>query len=124
MGKPPGTPVNLLATDAIVWNIQVSWGFPAGAGDTAYTELEQATTSNGQDPLLLANVSYPSVSYQHGPMLAGVSRWYRERLVDRIGNKGDWTAWIRGGSSSDASEILGNITEGFLTAEDGRTSNR
>lgn len=118
VGKP-GKPVNLLATDTIVWNIHVSWGFPAGAGDTAYTELEQATTSDGQNPLLLANVPYPSVSYQHGPMPAGVSRWYRARLVDRIGNKGDWTAWTRGESSSDASEILGNITEGFLTAEDG-----
>lgn len=118
VGKPD-TPVNLLATDNIIWNIHVSWGFPAGAGDTAYTELEQATTPDGQNPLLLANVPYPSVSYQHGPMPAGVSRWYRARLVDRIGNKGDWTPWTRGESSSDASEILGDITEGFLTAEDG-----
>ncbi|WP_205957445.1 host specificity protein J, partial [Pantoea stewartii] len=37
-GKP-GTPVNLMATDNVVWAIDVTWGFPDGSGDTAYTEI-------------------------------------------------------------------------------------
>lgn len=118
-GKP-GTPVSLKATDDVVWAIDITWAFPDGSGDTAYTEIQQATTADGQNPLLLANVPYPGVSYQHGPMPAGVRRWYRARLVDRIGNKGDWTPFVGGMSNVDATALLKDVTDKFLTAEDGK----
>lgn len=119
IGKP-GTPVNLLASDNIVWNINVTWAFPAGSGDTAYTEIQVTTTADGLNPQFLAYVPYPGVSYQHGPMPAGVRRWYRARLVDRIGNTGDWTAFVEGASNADADDILGNIIEDFMNSEDGK----
>ncbi|WP_261666989.1 host specificity protein J [Erwinia mallotivora] len=118
-GKP-GTPVSLSATDNVVWNIDLTWAFPDGSGDTAYTEIEVATTADGQSPQFLAYVPYPGVSYQHGPMPAGVRRWYRARLVDKIGNTGDWTAFVAGMSSVDSTALLGDITDKFLTAEDGK----
>lgn len=37
-GKP-GTPTNFRATDNVVWNIYLAWGFPEGSGDTAFTEI-------------------------------------------------------------------------------------
>nr|WP_243466040.1 DUF1983 domain-containing protein [Sodalis glossinidius] len=125
--RDKGDWVNVGETSAQGFSVQ---GIYAGGYDVRVRAVNAAevsspwghapsTTSDGQNPLLLANVPYPAVNYQHGPLPAGVSRWYRARLVDRIGNKGDWTPWVRGESSSDASEILGNITEGFLTAEDG-----
>ncbi|WP_241610125.1 host specificity protein J [Rosenbergiella epipactidis] len=116
----PGTPVNLLATDDVVWNINLTWAFPDGSGDTAYTELQVATTADGQNPQLLTLVPYPSSNYQHGPMPAGVRRWYRARIIDKIGNKGDWTAFVEGQSSIDASEILGDITNQVLQSEAGK----
>ncbi|MEG7418120.1 DUF1983 domain-containing protein, partial [Serratia marcescens] len=119
VGKP-GTPVNLMASDNVVWAIDITWGFPSGAGDTAYTEIEQATTADGQNPLLLANVPYPGVSYQHGPMPAGVRRWYRARLVDRIGNKGDWTPFVAGMSNVDADDLIGSVVDDYLNSEDGK----
>nr|WP_129952734.1 host specificity protein J [Rahnella sp. RFA10(1/100)] len=119
VGKP-GTPTNLLATKDVVWNIDITWGFPAGSGDTAYTELEVTTTADGLNPQFLAYVPYPGVSYQHGPMPAGVRRWYRARLVDRIGNTGDWTAFVEGASNADADDILGDIIEDFMNSEDGK----
>lgn len=119
VGKP-GMPVNLMASDNVVWAIDITWGFPSGAGDTAYTEIEQATTADGQNPLLLANVPYPGVSYQHGPMPAGVRRWYRARLVDRIGNKGDWTAFVAGMSNVDADDLIGSVVDDYLNSEDGK----
>lgn len=121
VGKP-GTPTNLLATKDVVWNIDITWGFPAGSGDTAYTELEVATTADGLNPQFLAYVPYPGVSYQHGPMPAGVRRWYRARLVDRIGNTGAWTAFVEGASNADADadDILGDIIEDFMNSEDGK----
>lgn len=118
-GKP-GTPVNLMATDNVVWAIDVTWSFPEGSGDTAYTEIQVATTADGQNPQFLAYVPYPGVGYQHGPMPAGVRRWYRARLVDRIGNTGDWTAFVEGASSVDASALLGDITEQVLQTDAGK----
>ncbi|MBP2197231.1 host specificity protein J [Pantoea cypripedii] len=119
VGKP-GTPVSLLASDDVVWAIDIQWGFPEGSGDTAYTELQVATTADGQNPLFLAYVPYPGVSYQHGPMPAGVRRWYRARLVDRIGNVGDWTEFVTGASSVDATALLGDITEQVLQTDAGK----
>jgi len=118
-GKP-GTPVNLRATDNVVWAIDVTWAFPDGSGDTSYTEIQVATTADGQNPQFLAYVPYPGVSYQHGPMPAGVRRWYRARLVDRIGNTGDWTAFTEGASSIDATALLGDITEQVLKTDAGK----
>ena len=106
-GKP-GTPVNLMATDNVVWNIDITWGFPEGSGDTAYIEIQVATTADGQNPQFLAYVPYPGVSYQHGPMPAGVRRWYRARLVDKIGNVGDWTAFVAGMSNVNADDLIGS----------------
>ncbi|MDF7657644.1 host specificity protein J [Erwiniaceae bacterium L1_54_6] len=119
VGKP-GTPVSLLASDDVVWAIDVQWGFPTGSGDTAYTELQVATTADGQNPLFLAYVPYPGVSYQHGPMPAGVRRWYRARLVDRIGNVGDWTVFVAGATNSSADDLIGSVVEEFMQSEDGK----
>ena len=115
-GKP-GTPQNLLASDDVVWNINVTWAFPDGSGDTAYTELQRATTDDKANPLELANVTYPATSYQHGPMPAGVRQWYRARLVDRIGNAGDWTEWVMGMSSVDVSDYMEDILEQMKETE-------
>ncbi len=115
----PGTPQALAATDDVVWAIDITWAFPDGSGDTAYTEIQRATTEDRANPQLLALVPYPATHYQHGPMRAGVSQWYRARLVDRIGNTGDWTDWAAGQSSSNAGDYLDMIgdtleqTEGY-----------
>ncbi|MDA3133864.1 host specificity protein J [Atlantibacter subterraneus] len=109
-GKP-GKPQNLLASDDVVWNIDLTWAFPDGSGDTAFTEIERATTDDKANPLTLVSVPYPAANYQHGPMPAGVRQWYRARLVDRIGNTGDWTEWVMGTSSIDVSAITADILE-------------
>ncbi|HDS9992819.1 TPA: host specificity protein J [Escherichia coli] len=115
-GKP-GTPLNLLATEDVVWHIDLTWKFPDGSGDTAYTEIQRATTADYANPELLVLVPYPAADYQHGPMPAGVRQWYRARLIDRIGNAGDWTDWIMGTSSIDVSEITNNILEDMKESE-------
>ena len=119
VGKP-GTPVSLFATDNVVWAIDVTWAFPDGSGDTAYTEIQVATTADGQNPQFLAYVPYPGVSYQHGPMPAGVRRWYRARLVDRIGNSGDWTAFVPGMSNVNANDLIGDSFQEFIESPDGQ----
>ncbi|WP_318532208.1 host specificity protein J [Escherichia coli] len=115
-GKP-GTPLNFLATEDVVWHIDLTWKFPDGSGDTAYTEIQHATTADYANPELLVLVPYPAADYQHGPMPAGVRQWYRARLIDRIGNAGDWTDWIMGTSSIDVSEITNDILEDMKESE-------
>lgn len=115
-GKP-GTPLNFLATEDVVWHIDLTWKFPDGSGDTAYTEIQRATTADYANPELLVLVPYPAADYQHGPMPAGVRQWYRARLIDRIGNAGDWTDWIMGTSSIDVSEITNDILEDMKESE-------
>lgn len=118
-GKP-GTPTGLRATDNVVWNIDVQWGFPEGAGDTSYTEIQRSSTGDHQNPQALATVAYPTAHYQHGPMASGVKQWYRARLVDKTGNAGDWTEWVGGESSTDASDMLSDITDDFMSKDDGQ----
>lgn len=115
-GKP-GTPLNFLATEDVVWHIDLTWAFPDGSGDTAYTEIQRATTADYANPELLVLVPYPAADYQHGPMPAGVRQWYRARLIDRIGNAGDWTDWVKGTSSIDVSEITNDILEDMKESE-------
>jgi predicted phage tail protein len=68
----------------------------------------------------LTLVAYPTADYQHGPMPAGVTRWYRARLIDRIGNSGEWTGWVRGQSGTLADDYLNEIAEQFVSADDGK----
>ncbi|MCK7061176.1 DUF1983 domain-containing protein [Enterobacter asburiae] len=107
VGKPP-MPVNL-TTQPLVFGIGISWGFPSGAQDTQKTEIHYSATANGDSPLLLADVPYPSSSYQQMGLLAGKTFWYRARLVDRLGNQSDWTEWVFGQSSTDVSDITDAI---------------
>lgn len=112
--KPVG-----LRTTAINWGIQIDWSFPADSGDTLQTELQYSVNSNGDNPLLLAGVPYPQHTYTQLGLKAGQEFWYRARLVDRIGNQGDWTDWIRGMANDNADDYLGDITGGFMTSKDG-----
>ncbi|WP_445435387.1 host specificity protein J [Citrobacter braakii] len=112
--KPVG-----LRTTAINWGIQVDWSFPVDTGDTLQTELQYSVNGNGDNPLLLAGVPYPQHTYTQLGLKAGQEFWYRARLVDRIGNQSDWTDWIRGQSSANADDYLGDIADDFLTSADG-----
>ncbi|TBM31246.1 host specificity protein J, partial [Hafnia paralvei] len=116
-GKPP-LPVGFKA-DPLLWGILLSWGFPDGAGDTLKTEIQYSTTAGGGDAMLLSDIPYPQRSYTQTGLKAGQEFWYCARLVDRTGNQGDWTGWIRGASNGNAGDYLEGIGDEFLTSEDG-----
>ncbi|TBL54851.1 DUF1983 domain-containing protein, partial [Obesumbacterium proteus] len=71
------------------------------------------------DAMLLSDIPYPQRSYTQTGLKAGQEFWYRARLVDRTGNQGDWTGWIRGASNGNAGDYLEGIGDEFLTSEDG-----
>lgn len=106
----PGRPINLTATDDVVFGIRTKWGFSDGSGDTAYTELQQSPDGTVDNASLLSLIPYPQHEYYHSPMPGGNIVWYRVRTVDRIGNVSQWTDFVRGMASTNVDDIIGDIS--------------
>lgn len=112
-GLPPAL-ANLAAT-GILFGYRLDWNFPAtGALDTAYTEIEIATTANGANAAQLGLFAYPTNSHVIQGMQPNLTRYFRGRLIDRIGNIGPWSSWVSATTSADASAVL-DILSGKLT---------
>lgn len=116
-GLPPAL-ANIAAT-GILFGYRLDWNFPAtGALDTAYTEIEIATTSNGANAAPLGLFAYPTTTHDIQGMQPNLTRYFRGRLIDRIGNIGPWSNWVSATTSADASAVLdilsGKITESQL----------
>lgn len=113
-GLPPV--LAFLRTTSGPWKIQLDWGFPAGAEDTAFTELQQSTTPGGseQTAAALGLFAYPTDTHTVMPMPAGARLAFRGRLIDRTGNVGAWSDWVDGITSSDAAEYNELITKEYV----------
>ena len=113
-GLPPAL-ANIAAT-GILFGYRLNWNFPAtGALDTAYTEIEIASTANGANAAQLGLFAYPTNSHVIQGMQPNLKRYFRGRLIDRIGNIGPWSQYANATTSADASAVLdilsGKITE-------------
>ncbi|WP_445672709.1 phage tail protein [Pseudomonas inefficax] len=117
-GAPPA--LAFLNTASEIFAIRLNWGFPPGAEDTAYTEIQMASEPTGQSPLPIGQFAYPTPTYLHSGMAAAVVRYFRGRLVDRTGNIGPWSDWVYGQSNTDANEILDYITGKITETELGQ----
>ena len=113
-GLPPAL-ANIAAT-GILFGYRLNWNFPAvGALDTAYTEIEIATTSNGANAAPLGLFAYPTTTHDIQGMQPNLTRYFRGRLIDRIGNIGPWSNWVSATTSADASAVL-DILSGKISA--------
>ncbi|CZY32170.1 gp24 [Enterobacter hormaechei] len=110
VGNPP-KPVGFIASDNVVFGIELSWGFPANTDDTLKTEIQYSLTGTEDDAMLLADVPYPQRKYQQMGLKAGQIFWYRAQLVDRSGNESGYTEWVRGQASIDVSDVTDAILE-------------
>lgn len=107
----PPKPVGFIASDNVVFGIELSWGFPANTDDTLKTEIQYSLTGTEDDAMLLADVPYPQRKYQQMGLKAGQIFWYRAQLVDRSGNESGYTDFVRGQASIDVSDITDAILE-------------
>ncbi|HHT8267855.1 gp24 [Enterobacter ludwigii] len=110
VGNPP-KPVGFIASENVVFGIELNWGFPANTDDTLKTEIQYSLTGTEDDAMLLADVPYPQRKYQQMGLKAGQIFWYRAQLVDRSGNESGYTEWGRGQASIDVSDITDVILE-------------
>ncbi|MGM8762046.1 host specificity protein J [Enterobacter asburiae] len=110
VGNPP-KPVGFIASENVVFGIELNWGFPANTDDTLKTEIQYSLTGSEDDAMLLADVPYPQRKYQQMGLKAGQIFWFRAQLVDRTGNESGYTEWVRGQASIDVSDITDVILE-------------
>lgn len=110
VGNPPKL-VGFIASDNVVFGIELSWGFPANTDDTLKTEIQYSLTGTEDDAMLLADVPYPQRKYQQMGLKSGQIFWYRAQLVDRSGNESGYTEWVRGQASIDVSDVSSVILE-------------
>ncbi|MCR1332324.1 host specificity protein J [Enterobacter sp. BT4] len=116
VGNPP-KPVGFIASENVVFGIELNWGFPANTDDTLKTEIQYSLTGTEGDAILLADVPYPQRKYQQMGLKAGQIFWYRAQLVDRTGNESGYTDFIRGQASTDVSDITDTILEDMKGSE-------
>jgi predicted phage tail protein len=110
VGNPP-KPVGFIASENVVFGVELNWGFPANTDDTLKTEIQYSLTGTEDDAMLLADVPYPQRKYQQMGLKAGQIFWYRAQLVDRTGNESGFTDWVWGQASIDVSDITDAILE-------------
>ncbi len=117
-----GTPPAVAFLNAVpeIFGIRLEWGFPAGAEDTLRTEIQYGSAQSEEDALHLGDYAYPANTHTMTGLAAGVTFWFRARLVDRTGNIGPWSDWVMGQSSADASAILDYITGQITESELGQ----
>ena len=114
-GKPPK--VAFIEATGILFGMKLNWGFPLGALDTAYTEIQ--VSPNGTSNIAqLGLFAYPTSTHTIQGLQPNLTQFYQARLIDRIGNVGEWSEWTSATTSADASDVLdilsGKITESQL----------
>lgn len=115
VGAPP-TVANIAAT-GVLFGMKLKWLFAAGSGDIAYTEIEVGTAPS-INVSTLGKYSYPTDNIELTGLSGGLSRSYRARTIDKLGNVSAWSSWTTAITSSDAGAVLtlldGKITESQL----------
>ncbi|MDQ8942250.1 host specificity protein J, partial [Acinetobacter soli] len=115
-GKPPKL-ANLHA-EGILFGMKLTWLFPAnGALDTAYTEIWENASGSDDGAIQLGLFAYPTNTKVIQGMAANVTRFYKARLIDRIGNVGEWTDWINGTTTADASAVLDLLNDQITSSQ-------
>lgn len=108
-GKPPK--LAFIRATGVLFGMKIDWGFPAvGALDTAFVEIN--VSPDGKSNIAqLGLFAYPTTTHTIQGLQPNLTQFYQGRLVDRIGNKGDWLNWVSGTSTADAKDVLDLLHE-------------
>ncbi|MGO3281505.1 MAG: host specificity protein J, partial [Psychrobacter sp.] len=109
-GLPPKI-VGLTAT-GVLFGMDLKWGFQQGSGDAAFTEIQVGSAPN-VNVATLGQYSYPTNTHTINGLQGNLAQSYRARLVDKLGFKSPWSAWVTGTTDADANKIL-DIIDGEI----------
>ncbi|WP_064724499.1 host specificity protein J, partial [Moraxella catarrhalis] len=114
-GKPP-RPINL-SVQGVLFGMNLGWNFARGSDDTNYTEI-QVSPDGRSNIATLGTFAYPTNKHEITGLQGNLTQFYRGRIVDKLGNTSDWTAWVSGTTSADADKVLdilsGQISQSHL----------
>lgn len=104
---PPPT-VSAFTAQSIVFGIKLKWEIPAGlsTADLQRTEIWYSQTNQVGTAIKFGDYANPQTDLTIMGLASGVRFFFWARLVDRIGNVGDFFGPVTGQSSSDAGPIL------------------
>lgn len=114
-GKPPR--LASLTVQGVLFGMNLGWAFASGSDDTNFTEIE--VSPDGRSNIsTLGTFAYPTNKHEITGLQGNLTQFYRARIVDKLGNVSDWTAWMGGTTSADAAKVLdlisGHISESHL----------
>lgn len=103
VGAPPKL-ASLKAT-GLLFGMRIDWTFGLGSGDTAYTEIQVASAPD-VNVASLGQFAFNTDTHTINGLQGGLTQYYRGRIVDKLGNTSDWTAWISGTTDDSADKVL------------------
>ena len=112
IGKPP-RPARITAVGKL-FGMDLTWSFNAGSDDTNYTEI-QVSPDGRSNITTLGTFAYPTDKHTINGLQGNLTQFYRARIVDKLGNVSDWTAWTSGTTEAQADKVLSLLT-GQITA--------
>lgn len=114
-GKPPR--LASFTVQGVLFGMNLGWAFASGSDDTNYTEI-QVSPDGRTNITTLGTFAYPTNKHEITGLQGNLTQFYRARIVDKLGNVSDWTAWMGGTTSADAAKVLdlisGQISENHL----------
>lgn len=110
VGLPPKI-VGLTAT-GVLFGMDLKWGFQQGSGDADYTEIQVGSAPN-VNVATLGQYSYPTNTHTINGLQGNLAQSYRARLVDKLGFKSPWSAWVTGTTDANADKVM-DLIEGQI----------
>ena len=102
-GRPP-KPTAISASGGL-FSMVVSWTHAKGSEDANYTEV-QVSPDGRSNIATLGQFAYPTNKHEITGLQGNLTQFYRARIVDKLGNASDWTAWASGTTSANAGKLL------------------
>lgn len=102
-GRPP-KPTAISASGGL-FSMVVSWTHAKGSEDANYTEI-QVSPDGRSNIATLGQFAYPTNKHEITGLQGNLTQFYRARIVDKLGNASDWTAWVSGTTSANAGKLL------------------
>ncbi|OOR90234.1 hypothetical protein B0181_05010 [Moraxella caviae] len=114
VGKP-NRPARLTAK-GLLFGMQIDWAFGAKSDDTNYTEI-QVSPDGRSNITTLGTFAYPTNKHEITGLQGNLTQFYRGRIVDKLGNTSDWTAWTSGTTEAQAEKVLELLTGQITTSQ-------
>ena len=106
-GKP-NRPAFIRVTGKL-FGMDVAWSFANGSDDTNFTEI-QVSPDGRSNITSLGTFAYPTSKHEITGLQGNLTQFYRARIVDKLGNQSDWTAWVSGTTDARADKVLDIIS--------------